>query len=59
MLQHNSDFFFGRPMIFYGSYQQISEDEACDEWEDVLHPFILDIDPKHPLKQSTGLYLHW
>ena len=58
MLQQNSDFFFSQPMIFFGSSLDLEEDLDEGEWDPLL-PFILDIDPKHPLQQNTGLYLHW
>jgi hypothetical protein len=58
MQEPNSDFFFSQPMIFFGSFHHLDEEIEDVEW-DIFHPFILDIDPKHPLQQNTGLYLHW
>ncbi len=56
MLQPNSDFFFIRPMIYFGS---LPEEEQEESEEECMFPFILEMDPNHPVQQKTGLYLHW
>lgn len=62
MQQQNFDFYFSRPMTFFGSFQHLedeaeSEDDFCMYSE--IFPFSLDIDPKYPTQQTIGLYLHW
>jgi len=59
MLQRNSDFFFSRPMIYFGPFHHINEDDDVDEECEMMQPFILEIDPKHPLRQDIGLYFLW
>ena len=58
MLQRHSDFFFRRPVIYFGSFDLV-DDETVFEEDEIFYPFLLDIDPKHPLLQDTGLYLQW
>lgn len=60
MLQRNSDFFFSRPMIYFGPFHHINEEDGdVDEGCEMMQPFIVEIDPKHPLSQDIGLYFLW
>lgn len=58
MLQPNSDFFFGRPMTYYGSFED-TEDETESEEASEWTPFFLEMNSNNPIQQSIGLYLHW
>lgn len=60
MFHKNSEFFFSKPLTFFGSFEQFDEEsEDGEEISDTCFPCVLDIHPQHPAKQTTGLYLHW
>lgn len=60
MYQQNSEFYFSRPMTFFGSFEQLDEESEEEEMVTNLWiPEVIDIHPNHRARQTTGLYLHW
>lgn len=60
MLQENS--FFSRPMTYFGTYQNIEEDDDMEEEEwQFTDPWQISLDSNmsNPLQQRIGLFIHW
>ena len=61
MLQENS--FFSRPMTYFGTYQNLEEDD--DEFDEEEWSFAdpwqisLDSNMSNLLQQRIGLFIHW
>ena len=60
MLQSSSDFIFEQPMIYFGSFYPLSNEEnESDDATEFLDFFNLRIISKPPLQQEIGLYFRW
>lgn len=60
MMQENS--FFSRPMTYFGTYENIEEDEEGEEEEwNFGEPWRMVLDPNTSflLEQRIGLFIHW
>lgn len=60
MMQENS--FFSRPMTYFGTYENIEEDNEAEEEEwNFAEPWRMVLDPNTSflLEQRIGLFIHW
>lgn len=58
MIQRNFDFFFSRPTIYFGSYQELETQDINYDWEEIP-PYILEINSQFFQESKIGLFLYW
>lgn len=59
MKQEYSDFFFNRPIMYFGSCQEVENEIESTQTLDPIFPFSINITYNHHVQYPTGLYLHW
>lgn len=59
MLQKHSDFFFSRPFMYYGAFQEMHVPYYEIDPSNLLFPLILDVSNPPTEQKATGLFLQW
>ncbi len=59
MNQEFGDLFFNRPILYFGSYQEIQNENQIEDSLDSLFPFSLNVSCVYQIHHPTNLYLHW